>query len=122
MPTLSSAGLDASGLGAAAVEDARVSTHRAREPTALLPGALTRRSPAAGLARGANGDEPIGRAQAVAAGPVAAEDRVAVLARARIPAGTRAETDAVMVAFIVDVQSDGTGPAVVRASRMRVSG
>jgi len=44
------------------------------------------------------------------------------LARARIPAGTRAETDAVMVVFIVDVQSDGTGPAVVRASRMRVSG
>ena len=121
MPTLSSAVLDASGLGAAAVEDARVSTHRAREPTARA-GALTRRSPAAGLARGANGDDPIGRAPAVAARPVAAEDRVTVLARARIPAGTRAETDAVMVVFIVDVQSDGTGPAVVRASRMRVSG
>ena len=63
-----------------------------------------------------------GRTPAVAARPVAAEDRVAVLARARIPAGTRAETDAVMVVFIVDVQSDGTGPAVVRASRMGVSG
>ena len=42
---------------------------------------------------------------AIATGPVAAGDRAAGLARARIPAGTRRETDAVMVAFIVDVRS-----------------
>ena len=43
---------------------------------------------------------------AIATGPVAAGDRAAGLARARIPARTRRETDAVMlVAFIVDVRS-----------------
>lgn len=42
---------------------------------------------------------------AIATGPVAAGDRAAGLARARIPAGTRRETDAVIVAFIVDVRS-----------------
>jgi len=42
---------------------------------------------------------------AIATGPVAAGDRAAGLARARIPAGTRRETDAVMVACIVDVRS-----------------
>lgn len=42
---------------------------------------------------------------AIATGPVAAGDRAAGLARARIPVGTRRETDAVMVAFIVDVRS-----------------
>jgi len=41
----------------------------------------------------------------IATGPVAAGDRAAGLARARIPAGTRRETDAVIVAFIVDVRS-----------------